>query len=428
MMKKLLTVIKLISIIKEEKIILKVRTKEGKKRGKQMETKKEFPLFQGEKGITLVALIITIIILVILAAISINAVYNSRIVNYAINGTMNYAGEGIKENKVLEGTESLIESAVKELEKIRGGETSPTPNPPTPPEETGLPKEELEREEMIGRYVDYNPQGTDYTVDGTYSGTGFNQTFSKNDDMKWRIWGVEGNKLLLISETLAGNIKLQGANGYNNGVKILNDACSTAFGNSNYGSAIKVRSINQDDIDKVTNMTEESQRKAAYLNYGTTTRPSRYQWPNIYGQEPGKTGGGGSLDRSKQSSWVTGTTNSSFTGKWTHYGYSISTYATKSMYNALLTNMSASSTNGTLSHTTYWAASRCVGHINSYVGFSMYSVYRGTVLVSWLFASDGHAYNYTYAVRPVVEVNLDSIVVGGTGSGTNTNPYSIAKK
>ena len=398
------------------------------------ETKRVSPLFQGQKGITLVALIITIIVLVILAALSIMLVYRTRIVDYAINGTMNYAGEGINENKVLEGTESLIESAVDNIKKINEGMISDTePNPPTLPEETGLPKEELEREEMIGRYVDYNPQGTDYTVDGTYSGTGSNQTFTANLDtdgntMKWRIWGVEGNKLLLISETLAGNIKLQGANGYNNGVKILNDACSTAFGNSNYGSAIKVRSINQDDIDKVTNMTEESQRKAAYLNYGTTTRPSRYQWPNIYGQEPGKTGGGGSLDRSKQSSWVTGTTNSSFTGKWTHYGYSISTYATKSMYNALLTNMSASSTNGTLSHTTYWAASRCVGHINSYVGFSMYSVYRGTVLVSWLFASDGHAYNYTYAVRPVVEVNLDSIVVGGTGSGTNTNPYSIAKK
>ena len=421
--------IKLIGIIKEEKIILKVRTKEGKKRGKQMETKKEFPLFQGEKGITLVALIITIIVLVILAAVSIMLVYRTRIVNYAINGTMNYAGEGIKENKVLEGTESLIESAVKELEKIRGGETSPTPNPPTPPEETGLPKEELEREEMIGRYVDYNPQGTDYTVDGTYSGTGFNQTFSKNDDMKWRIWGVEGNKLLLISETLAGNIQLQGANGYNNAVKILNDACAQAYGNSSYGSAIKVRSINQDDIDKVTNMTTDAQRKAVTSSYGTTVTPSYKQCPIMYNYEPGKTGGG-TLDRSVQynnNSWVTGTSTMT-SGKWTHYRYSITNYATQTIYDALLTNMSASSTSGTDSHTAYWVASRCVHLSSSYAYFRVFIVYGGNVDANGLYYSNGGTYSYANAVRPVVEVNLDSIAIGGTGSGTASSPYSMVKK
>jgi len=39
--------------------------------------------------------------------------------------------------------------------------------------------------------------------------------------MKWWLWGGEVNKLLLISETLAGSITLQGAEGYNNAVKIL---------------------------------------------------------------------------------------------------------------------------------------------------------------------------------------------------------------
>ncbi len=71
-----------------------------------------------EKGITLVALIITIIILVILAVVSIMAVYRSKIVNYAINGTIDYATEAINENKVLEGTEKLIESAVDNINRI----------------------------------------------------------------------------------------------------------------------------------------------------------------------------------------------------------------------------------------------------------------------------------------------------------------------
>ena len=75
-------------------------------------------MFKTDKGITLVALIITIIVLVILAAVSIAAVYQSRIVNYAINGTMNYATEGIKENQVIKGTESLLDSAVSALSSI----------------------------------------------------------------------------------------------------------------------------------------------------------------------------------------------------------------------------------------------------------------------------------------------------------------------
>ena len=43
-----------------------------------------------EKGITLIALIITIIILVILAAVSIRAAYNMGIVSHAVNGAEGY--------------------------------------------------------------------------------------------------------------------------------------------------------------------------------------------------------------------------------------------------------------------------------------------------------------------------------------------------
>lgn len=75
-------------------------------------------MFKTEKGITLVALIITIIVLVILAAVSIAAVYQSKIVNYAINGTYNYAQEGINENRVIKQTEDKIDSAVSELSRI----------------------------------------------------------------------------------------------------------------------------------------------------------------------------------------------------------------------------------------------------------------------------------------------------------------------
>ncbi len=232
----------------------------------------------------------------------------------------------------------------------------------------------------IGKYVNYVPAGSNYTVNGVYSGTGSNQMFPANNSMKWRIWGVEGNKLLLISETLVGNITLQGENGYNNVVKILNDACSTAFGNSStYGSgAIVARSINQDDIDKVTNMTADIDRKAQYPEYGTKYKPYYTQCPIIYGYEPGKVGGGGKLDRSVQynnNSWAIGL--STFTSAtFTDYGGSITGKATQKIYDALLTNPTASSSIGMDTHNTYWVATRVVYFRVDQVVFGAFTVHE----------------------------------------------------
>lgn len=75
-------------------------------------------MLRQEKGITLVALIITIIVLVILAAVSIAAVYQSNIVNYAVNGAQNYAIEAGKENKILESTASIMSSTVSAIQSI----------------------------------------------------------------------------------------------------------------------------------------------------------------------------------------------------------------------------------------------------------------------------------------------------------------------
>ena len=64
------------------------------------------------KGITLIALIITIIILVILAAVSIRAVYNMGIVNHAVNGTQDYAKAAKEEEKTMQDTENFLSDAI----------------------------------------------------------------------------------------------------------------------------------------------------------------------------------------------------------------------------------------------------------------------------------------------------------------------------
>ena len=77
-----------------------------------------------EKGITLIALIITIIILVILAAVSIRAVANMGIVGHAINGTQQYAESAKAENEMLGETVDLLENTLGKLNNIQNGNGS----------------------------------------------------------------------------------------------------------------------------------------------------------------------------------------------------------------------------------------------------------------------------------------------------------------
>ncbi|MCI8393566.1 MAG: hypothetical protein HFJ23_07445, partial [Clostridia bacterium] len=89
-----------------------------------------------EKGITLVALIITIIVLVILAAVTINAAFNSGIIDTAVNGAVNYADAQKKEQITFDDLDKNIQDIVNKIEDYNiGGNnpgTNPTPVPDTP--------------------------------------------------------------------------------------------------------------------------------------------------------------------------------------------------------------------------------------------------------------------------------------------------------
>lgn len=81
-------------------------------------------MLKQERGITLIALIITIIILVILAAVSIRAVTNMGIVGHAVNGSQDYAQAAKDENAMLQNTETKIKDTLDKLSEIQGGTTS----------------------------------------------------------------------------------------------------------------------------------------------------------------------------------------------------------------------------------------------------------------------------------------------------------------
>ena len=234
-----------------------------------------------------------------------------------------------------------------------------------------------EKELLIGQYVDYTPvSGTfDDHVGETYndydtvkdSDDPANTILSTDTNLKWRILFVEDSKLTLISDTVANeNFGLGGANGYNNGVLLLNNACKEMYSNSSLGTT--GRSLKIEDIESVSSYEEAS---------NTEYSPSNRYYPNMFAQEEGGAPNGtyGSLGRSEQSSYVTGNSygNSSFKGRYTYYSYTMSSSYMNQKYVTLF-NCSPRS----------WLASRCVNYdysvINGYwFHFSMFYVSEGTV-------------------------------------------------
>ncbi len=77
----------------------------------------ETSIKDNNKGITLVALIITIIILVILAAVTIRSVMGFGLIDLATRAAENYAFAQGSEKSEIKKTEDLIEDARKKIEK-----------------------------------------------------------------------------------------------------------------------------------------------------------------------------------------------------------------------------------------------------------------------------------------------------------------------
>ena len=83
----------------------------------------------------------------------------------------------------------------------------------------------------IGDYVDYTPTGSkSYVVNGTYSGTGIDQTINV-ENLNWRVFDkTSDNKIRLISEkSTMATIKFQGGDGYNNCVYLLDELCNSLY-------------------------------------------------------------------------------------------------------------------------------------------------------------------------------------------------------
>ena len=269
----------------------------------------------------------------------------------------------------------------------------------------GMLDDELSEE--IGKYVDYTPVSGVFTSQSIYSGVS-NKTFSTQTNLKWRILFVDENKLTLIADTTTANadFSLGGANGYNNGVLLLNETCKALYSNTPLGA--EGRSLNIDDIERVSSYDKTTFTSDGF-KYGTEYSATNRYYPNIYQYEitgaPNCTYGT-LYDLSEQTAYATGegyTNSSGLRGKWTYYTYTIGTNYMDISYVELFRYEPTEWTD----LKGYWLASRCVYYgYDDWFEFRMFYVSGGTVDAYDLYDSDDYDYNDSYAVRPVDSTNL----------------------
>lgn len=423
-------------------------------------------------GVTLIALIITIIVLLILAGVTIAMIIGD-------NGILNRAVDAADKSKIEDGKERIALEVVgsydnsgnidmdllkENLENNLGIDTSNVgSNLPTGTLTLdglnyyidsegnviyieGELKTWTENEDgsitdgevtvQVGDYINYDPitgaTDTSYTSNATSTGWSENQVFNLNSYTGgWRVLGVENGQLQIISENIIGPDSggytegtqsyyyLDGVTGLRNSITEL-DNISELYGQGKYAQS--ARSVNQEDIAKVVGLTPEYWNETE--GYGNEIT---YYWDgDIYPYYESILFGSGDVSRNHNNGfyWYDYDTE-----EWNHVEYDPS--ATEESKNEITTLTSTFygcigsdllDTNSTKYNLVfgdggidaYWLSSRCV-HINSGdSAFGVYFVGLGFVLNYDLVESNGAEHGSRCGVRPLVSLqpNIQLIPAG----------------
>ena len=376
------------------------------------------------RGITLIALVITIVVLLILAGVSIAMLTGQ-------NGILTQAQKAKTETENAAANEAVILDEYNNILNnwVSGGTVS-------------IP-EGLE----IGSTVHYDPNGT-YSTDEegrnplseTYSGSTDNpdSISSSSDEFNidtWKVFDINETtgEVILVPQSstnsAGGYIYLERAQGYNNGVKILNDVCSALYGDSSKG--ITARSINITDIEgKMTStaLQEAHNYSDAEAPYGQQisnayTQANSY-YPSIYAQEilngVNGTQSSSGIEMSEQTSLIEpGENNGEIPGNGLRPTQTFWYGDNSFMQSAFETASNGTSYYSLLmpdgSNTYYGVASRCVNTNSDACGFIMSYVYGGEMLVRNMFASNGNVSTPSYGLFPVVSLSSELISVNESG-------------
>ena len=379
-----------------------------------------------EKGITLIALVVTIIILLILAGVTLGTVLSD-------GGLIDKTKEAIGKYEDAEGKEQ------EELGKVTGmlanaldglGSTGGTTTPDTPPTP---PKADIPSEMEIGDTVNYTPKTTTTSYELPTNKSGY--TSVQNVDQQtytWKVLSINDDSVDIMGVPTSSmpTVYFRGATGYNNGVYVLDEMCKELYSNSDLKT--EARSLDLQDIESKMN-AKGIEARSNYGNSGSGTiygdtkdyTESVYRWyPNLaeyentLGIDDGglKTDGIGESDdgtnlagqitiplleedvSSSSSGHYTSSktqASSKITVKQNYYYFSSpSAYFDDSKFYNLIFGTG----------TSYWLASRSSECSLSFANFGLRGVYNANLSGSDMFGSYGHADESACRVAPVVSL------------------------
>lgn len=366
-----------------------------------------------KSGITLIALVVTIVVLLILAGVSINLVLGNNGIIAKAKDAETKSAEASQND--LKGMNALTEEMNNAL-----GEK---------------PKVDLSKYK-IGDYVNYTyDTAENYVLTSATCGSSSNPTdgIPQTSGLKWRILNIDetNGTVDLISENPTGtNVYFGNILGYNNGPYLMNEICKAQYSNKSLG--VNARSINLLDMEKHLTAAGIAARNAYKdssdtAKYGTTkTYTSNTKYPSLYANQkgagpnikeaeaskkitqPDTTKGNDPYEESKPIATTEPTTdNTSGTGNpltvtQTYYYIPINDTNYGTAYSILA--------NGTL----FWVAARCVNTGSDFAYFGLRFANTNTYGYG-MFDSYGGTGGSGYALRPVV--SLPSSLL--TGEQTN---------
>jgi len=361
---------------------------------------------KNQRGITLIALVVTIIILLILAGVTINMVLgNDGIIAQA--------------QQAKETQEKKEKEEQDELDKGAGN--------------IDLYKEgSLASNVKVGDYVEYKYVEKEYTTPEVGTGNEVNdttQTFSSKiatqegeEDgnaavLNWRVLSKKNGIVKLIADYDISKewLTLRSTMGYVNGPTVLNNMCAALYSSD---IAKEVRSINVDDVNEITRydgtkyyieqINGTNVEKAMPNGKTTIGDLENDETLNLKKLDNRTTPDGRLLEEYEVNFYAYNILDDEYENKW----------LTKDNeeYKLLFGTVADGAAFGNYH---YWLASHCVHPTfnmdNSFVKFHIRAVGSGQITARQMFSSKGNIRNSDDVVRPIVILKTGLEVDGGDG-------------
>lgn len=439
-----------------------------------MRTRERKELYRNSKGITLIALIITVVVLLILTAITINSIQNDGIIGKAEQARDDYQAAQANEAETLLGYGYMLESAQTDYSNVG-------------PISQYTIEQEIKKAYGVDMKLGQNVKYSEPTTSATSalnesatlstlneSGNGEVKTTASTNDVEWAVLGIEDGCLLIVatsnvegngyfSKTLNGTT-LNGVNRYsttkrsesdipvyrfskgkseclnNSAANELNTFCANNYGKG--VGALGARSISVDDINKITGYNPMKTGDGRISQAGAITQYDNEVTYKLTADGT-KIGYTSDVESNMDSATLTATkfediygnkitdADDEITIKNTYYWYrpdTLSEYEdgsvkgiskSSALYRALFDNTKFQAGS-------YWLASPVVATLSTEVYWGLRAVFTGNVGTTGLWCSWGTSDVYWMGVRPVVKLKSSAYInftQETNGDWTiNTNP------